>query len=314
MMHLRLALTFHHVFYAPYYVALHRGLFDAHGLELATVVPGDGRLVIAAQASGELVVALGGIMRSLVSHDAGEPDPPLHFTRVNDRDGFFLVGRQPSFDWPDLLGRRLILFSEAPTPWYVLRALLLDRGLDPDRIEAIPGLPAPEAAAAFRAGQADFLTAPAQVVEALVADGSGVIVREMAAEGGPIPYSSYSAKRAVLDGKAEALTAFVRAHVATLAWMRAASGAEIWETIAPSFPDADPVIERRAVERYHRLGVWSSDATLPRPSFDRLAGLLQRGGLIQRVAPYEACCDDSLTRAILAGTQGAEKRGEGATP
>ena len=27
----------------------------------------------------------------------------------------------------------------------------------------------------------------------------------MAAEGGPIPYSSYSAKRAVLDGKAEAL-------------------------------------------------------------------------------------------------------------
>src|SRR5581483_3894778 len=107
-------------------------------------------------------------------------------------------------------------------------------------------------------------------------------------------------RRAVLDGQPEALTALIRAHAAALAWMRAASGAEIWATIAPSFPDADPTIFRRAVERYHRLGVWSSDATLPRVSFDRLASLMQRGGLIQRVAPYEACCDDRLTRAALA--------------
>ena len=66
------------------------------------------------------------------------------------------------------------------------------------------------------------------------------------------------------------------------------------------FADADAAVYRRAVERYHRLGVWSSDATLPYASFDRLADLMQRGGLIQRVAPYEACCDDTLTRAALA--------------
>jgi hypothetical protein len=58
-------------------------------------------------------------------------------------------------------------------------------------------------------------------------------------------------------------------------------------------------VHRRAVERYHRLGVWSSDATLPHASFDRLADLMQPGGLIRRVAPYEACCDDTLTRTIL---------------
>ena len=306
MARLRLGLTFHHVFYAPYYVALHRGLFAEQGLELTTTVPGDGRVVLAGQASGELDVALGGIMRSLVSYDAGEADAPLHFTRVNDRDGFFLIGRSAAFDWSDLLGRRLILFSEAPTPWYVLRALLRDRGLDPDQIQTIPGLPAPAAAEAFQRGEADFLQAPAQVAEALVAaacpdaGGGATIVAEMAREAGPIPYSSYSARRVVLDTQGEALSALIRAHVSALAWMRAASGAEIWETIAPSFADADAAVYRRAVERYHRLGVWSSDATLPRASFDRLADLMQRGGLIQRVAPYEACCDDSLTRAILA--------------
>src|SRR5437868_1163440 len=152
-MRLRLGLTFHHVFYAPYYVALQRGLFEAQGLELETTVPGAGHLVLAGQASGELDVALGGIMRSLVGYNAGE---------------------------------------------------------------------------------ADFLEAPAQVAEALVADGSAVIVREMAAEAGPIPYSSYSARWAVLDTQADALSAMIRGHVATLAWMRAATGAEIWDTIAPS--------------------------------------------------------------------------------
>jgi hypothetical protein len=44
------------------------------------------------------------------------------------------------------------------------------------------------------------------------------------------------------------------------------------------------------------LGLWHSDATLPRASFDKLAGMLQRGDLIRRIAPYELCCDDRPTR------------------
>jgi hypothetical protein len=43
------------------------------------------------------------------------------------------------FDWPDLLDKRLIVFSEAPTPWYVRTHD--DQGLDPDRVEAAAGLP-----------------------------------------------------------------------------------------------------------------------------------------------------------------------------
>jgi NitT/TauT family transport system substrate-binding protein len=282
-------------------VAHHRSLFEREGLDLETSFLGDGRLVLAGQARGDLDVALGGIMRSLVSYDQGATDAPLHFTRVNDRDGFFLLGHTASFDWPDLLGKRLIVFSEAPTPWYVLRTLLLDRGLDPDSIEVVSGLPTGEAAEAFRRGEADFLETPAHMAEALVADGSAVIVREMAREGGPIPYSSYSAYRTVLSEQADAVKALIRAHVAALDWITSVSGAEVWDLIAPYFPEAsEPAIYQRAVERYHRLGLWASDATLPRESFDRLADLMHRGGLIQTVAPYETCCDDSLTREVLA--------------
>ena len=133
-----------------------------------------------------------------------------------------------------------------------------------------------------------------------MADGGAVIVARDGAGGRPDPVQLVLPPGGPCwTQQAEALSALIRAHVAALAWMRAATGAEIWETIAPSFPDADAAIYQRAVERYHRLGVWSSDATLPHASFDRLADLMQRGGLIQRVAPYEACCDDTLTRAVL---------------
>ena len=97
------------------------------------------------------------------------------------------------------------------------------------------------------------------------------------------------------------LRALIRAHVAALAWMRGARWRrDLGDDRAVVSGRGRPALYRRAVERYHRLGVWSSDATLPRASFDRLADLMHRGGLIERVAPYEACCDDSPDRAALA--------------
>ena len=299
-MQMRLGVTFHTVFYAPYFVALERGLFAAEGLDLVTDITGDGRLVLAGMKRGEVDVGIGGVMRSMVEFDSGATDVPIHFARINDRDGFFLLGRPGAFDWPDLLGRRLILFSEAPTPWYVLRGLLLERGLDPDRVSVVDDLLAPEAAAAFRRGEADFLEAPAHIAEELVRDGAAVVLREMARELGSLPYSSYCARPAYLEEAPDAVEALARAHVATLSWMKSSSGTEIWETIRPSFPGADDEVFRRAVERYHRLGTWSADATLPRDSYERLGELLRRGGLISRVAPYELVCRDAPARAAIA--------------
>lgn len=296
---IRVGLTFHSVFYAPYFVAQERGLFAREGLEVEGEAFGDGRRVQAALARGDLDLGIGGVMRSMVGYDRGEEDLAIHFARLNDRDGFFLLGRSEPFDWPDLLGRRLILFSEAPTPWYVLRAFLLERGLDPTAIRVVPELPVALAAAAFRAGEADFIEAPAHVAEELVRDGVAIVLREMASEVGPLPYSSYAARPAYLERAPAAITALVRAHVAALAWMGSVDGAEIWAAIRPSFPDADPEVYGRAVGRYRRLGVWGSDATLPRASYERLADLLRRGGLIARVAPYGLVCRDDLTRAVI---------------
>jgi ABC-type nitrate/sulfonate/bicarbonate transport system substrate-binding protein len=220
----------------------------------------------------------------------------VHFARVNDRDGFLLLGRTARFDWTDLLGRRLIVFAEAPTPLFVLRAHLRAKGLDPDQLQPVTDVPLSEHAAAFRRGVGDYVLTQAHVAEELLASGDAVLLRAMADEAGPLPYSSYYCSGDYLQTGAEVLRRLARAHAAAMRWMRNHPGKEIWEVIAPGFAGEDAALLRAATLRYRALGVWDSNTALPRSSYLRLAESLNRGGLIARVPPYELICDDIVAR------------------
>ena len=281
------------VFYAPFHVALRRGLFAAEGLEVEydTI----GATLYDRLATGELQAGVGGIMRSLVAYDQGVAAPPVHFANINDRDGFYLIGRPGPFDWPDLIGKRLLVFT-APTPWYLLRAFLKRRGLDPDQVRAEPW-PLHEMPAALRSGSADYVLTMAHIVEEMIADGSAAVLRASAQELGPVPFSSYCADRGYMTREPAVIAAIARANANALRWMRSVDGDAIWEAIRPSFADGDAAVLARAVGRIHADGAWSSPSTLPPDSFNRLAGPLHAGGLISRVAPYDRVIDDTAARA-----------------
>lgn len=295
-MRVRVGETYHVVFYAPFYVAHRLGLFERQGIQLEVDVYGASTALSGAMDRGDVDIGIGGIMRSLVAFNRGEPAVPVHFARINDRDGFLLLGHEPKFDWPDLLDKRLIVFAEAPTPWQVMRSLLAGKGLDPDRVHAVADVPLGRIAAAFRDGAADFVLTQAHVAEELLRGGDALLLRSMAEEAGALPYSSYFCRSDYLTRNEESLRPFVRAHVDALNWIAQHDGAEVWDVIAPAFAGEDQALLRTATERYHAAGTWSSDSTLPRASYQALAQALQRGGLIQRVAPYELVCSDLLAR------------------
>jgi NitT/TauT family transport system substrate-binding protein len=294
-MQVRVAETYHVVYYAPFYVASALHLFEREGVELKTQVFGSNAAARAAMERGDADVGIGGIMRSLVGFDRGEAAIPVHFARINDRDGFFLLGRDAQFDWPDLLDRRLIVFAEAPTPISVLRAHLRSKGLAAEKVQVIDDVPLGEVAAAFRAGRADFVLTQGHVAEDLLQDNDAVLLRAMADEAGPLPYSSYYCQPEFLANE-YALRGFTRAHVRTLQWMRQHSAEDVWDTIASAFSGEDSRLLKAAVQRYYALGTWDSDATIPRSSFDKLADALSRGDLIRRVPPYELVCNDLMAR------------------
>jgi NitT/TauT family transport system substrate-binding protein len=289
---------FRSIFYAPQWVALHGGHFAAEGLDVEVRTAGGGVTTTGALIDGRAEIALGGIMRSLDVADRGGPFLP-HFALVNQRNGFFLLSREPRprFAWRDLVGRTVVSFAEAPTPWQCMLTVLRRHGIDPATVRIERTLPLGEALAAFRGGHGDFFETGQPFTEELLADGTAHLAASMGEATGPVPFSSYmTTARFLVEGR-DVLVRFTRALHRALDWMAGAGAAAIAETIAPAFADVDAEIRRRAVARYLGQSTWPRGPGLDRPGYQYLQQILLDGGFITRRHRYEDLIDTEIARA-----------------
>ena len=297
---IRVAETFRSIFYAPLSVAVHGGHFAAEGLEVGVVTAEFGAGTVGMMQKGEADVALSGLMRSFDQADRGEA-PLVHFAGVNDRNGFFLLGRQaqPSFGWSDLIGRTVISFGGAPTPWLCMQSVMRRHGVDPARITFLRGLSTADAVAAFRARKGDFIEHGPPVVDHLLADGTGHLVAAMGDATGPVPFSSFMATRETLTRDRERIVRFVRGLARAQRWMASSGAGEIAAVIAPAFAEIDERIRAAAVERYLRQSTWARDPVLTRSGFDALQTILLDGGFITRAHRFEDLVDVEIARQAV---------------
>ena len=293
---------FHSLFYAPQFVAMELGHFAQEGLDVTTQTAGGGADLARALLDGPAEIGLGGLMRSLVLADRGG-GILVHFAEVNSRNGFFLLSREarPRFRWPDLVGKTVISFAEAPTPWQCMLTVLRRNGVDPARVNFVRDLATPEAVAAFRAGHGDFLEQGQPVVEQLLAGGAAHLVASMGEATGPVPFSSYMARPELLQQKSDVLVRFTRALYRAQRWIAAGDAAALARVIAPAFPQIDGRIRARAVERYLKQATWARDPILRRPGFDYLQEILLTGGLIKGRHRYEDLVDTEIARCAVDG-------------
>jgi len=302
MRRLTVLMPFHTPFYAPLPAGVALGHFRAEGLEITSVPAAVfGKGTMPALLDGDIEISLGGLMRSFELADRSGPIV-VHFAEVCSRNGFFLLSRtpRPAFAWADLIGRTVLSFGEAPTPWQCMLTVLRRHGVDAARVRIERARPAPEAVAAFRAGHGDFLEQPQPVVEQLLADGAAHLVASMGEATGPVPFTSYMTTPAFLRREPDVVRAFTRAVQRTQRWLERAEPSEIAAVIAPAFPETDAAILERAVARYHRQGTWAQDPLLRREGYDYLEEILLAGGLITRRARYEDLVDTEIARQVMA--------------
>jgi len=297
---LRVVVAFHSIFYAPLPVAIRGGHFAAEGLEVDPETPALAGGTVDALLSGGADVSLSGIMRSFELVDRGGARL-VHFAAVNDRNGFFLLSREPrpSFAWSDVVGRTIISFGGAPTPWLCMQAVLRRHGVDPARVTFRRDLSTPAAIAAFRAGQGDFIEHGPPVIDQLVADGTGHLVASMREATGPVPFSSCMATPEMLTKQRDLLIRFVRGLYRAQRWMAASTAQEIAAVVAPVFGDIDPAIRVAAVERYLKQSTWARDPVLTRTGYDTLQEILLSAGFIKKPHPFDALVDTDIARAAV---------------
>jgi NitT/TauT family transport system substrate-binding protein len=297
---LKVVQAFHSIFYAPLSVAIHGGHFTAEGLEVelaGALGGGTGDALL----DGAADVSLSGIMRSFDLRDRGGARL-VHFAGVNDRNGFFLLSRlpRPAFRWSDLVGRTVISFGGAPTPWLCMQSVLRRHGVDPTTVTFRRDLATPDAVAAFRAGHADFLEHGPPVIDRLMADGAGHLAASMGDATGPVPFSSFMATPEMLTKHRDVVVAFVRGLYRAQRWMATSGAGPIAAVIAPAFPDVEPAIRIAAVERYLRQSTWARDPVLTRAGYDTLQEILLSAGFIKRPHPFEDLVDTEIARRALA--------------
>jgi NitT/TauT family transport system substrate-binding protein len=291
---------FRSIFYAPQFVALYGRHFAAEGLEVEVVTAGAGATTTGALIDEQAEIALGGIMRSLDVADRGGP-LLVHFAEVNSRNGFFLLSREPrpDFRWTDLVGRTVVDFAEAPTPWQCLLTVLRKHGVDPGAVRIERTLPLPDAIAAFRRGHGDFLQTGQPFTEQLIAEGTAHLAMSMGEATGPVPFSSYMTTVAFLRDGRDVLIRFTRALSSAQRWMAHAEAKEIAATIAPAFSDVAPDIRQRAVARYLAQATWARDPIIRRPGYEYLQRILLDGGFIKRSHRYEDLIDIGVAEQVV---------------
>ena len=302
MRRLTVLMPFDTPFYAPLPAGVALGHFRDEGLDVSTMPAAVfGKGTIPALLDGDIQISLGGLMRSFELADRSGP-VVVHFAEVCSRNGFFLVAREPrpGFRWADLLGKTVLSFAEAPTPWQCMLTVLRRHGVDPGGVRIERERPAPDAVAAFRAGHGDFLEQPQPVVEQLIAEGAAHLVASMGEATGPVPFTSYMTTPAFLAREPDVVRAFTRAVHRTQRWLAENRAPAIAAAIAPAFSTTTRAILEGAVARYHAQGTWARDPLLRRAGYDYLEEILLAGAFIRRRARYEDLVDTTLARQVMA--------------
>jgi len=299
---MRLAVVepFRSLFYAPQFVALHRGFFANEGLDVVVKTATDAAGTVRALTNGTAEIGLGGLMRSLDLADR-EGGLLVHFAEVNSRNGFFLLSRAPlpRFRWSDLAGKTVISFAGAPTPWLCMLSVLRRHGVDPARVTFVRDLHGPDALQAFRAGRGEFLEQGQPATELLVAEGDAYLAASMGEATGPVPFSSYMATPERLQREPDTILRFARAIYAAQRWIAKSDAAAIAHAVAPAFPAVPGEIRARAIERYLRQGTWATDPILRQPGFEYLQEILLAGGFIRRRHRYADLVNTEFARRAV---------------
>jgi NitT/TauT family transport system substrate-binding protein len=239
-------------------------------------------------------------MRALGAADRGE-GRLVCVAAVASRAGFFLLGRPPArdFTWRDLVGCRVAVFREAPTPQLCLEYVLERHGVSPGAVDLVADLGSDLAVERFLGGRFDYLLEGQPVAEGLLADGRAYLAASLGPALGPLAFSAYLVAPRALAERAPLVDAVLRALCRAQRWLHAHSPAEIAAEIAWAFPALERTLLVAAIRRFLASGTWAADPVLRRPAFDALQEVLLLRGFLRRTHPYDELVDTEHAVAAL---------------
>ena len=288
-MTLRIMVSRHSAFYSPLICTIAAGFLEREGLAASYSVLGKGERSHVLIGNGSVDIMQSAVSSNWNAMERGEAPLPVHFAQINQRDGFFLVGREQetSFHWKQLEGKTLVA-DHGLQPLVMLKYAVRHNGADWDKFHVIDTGTPEEMQAAFRSGTGDYIHLQAPAPQQLEADGIGRTVVSVGASMPPVAFSSLCASLEFIQGPMFA--GFLRAYSKAKEWVREARPEDIAEKESSFFPGVGVDVLAEAVARYQRLGCWTGGIEIPRDLYEQALHVFESAGAVRRRHPYEAVC------------------------
>lgn len=280
----------HSIFYAPQYVAIYEGYFEEEGIEIELYNGGGADKVMTAVLAGQADIGFMGPEASIYVYNEGKEDHAVVFAQLTQKDGSFLVGRnpEPDFKWENLKGTTIIGGRKGGVPAMALEYVLRNHGLVPNEdLEFLTNIQFDLMAGAFTGGTGDYVALFEPVGSTLELEGSGHVVASIGAAAGDLPYTAYAAKKSFIEKNEELIVRFTRAIYKGQQFVKENTPERIAEVIQPAFPDTDPELLAKVVKRYKDQDTWPDNPKMTKESFERLQDIMETAGELDQRAVYE---------------------------
>lgn len=275
----------HSAFYSPLLATISAEFLEEEGLRSTYQVKRRDRNLYDMFASGEVDIMQAAVSTSWDPLSRGVSNIPMHFAQINQRDGFFIVGRQRAarFDWKSLEGARLVA-DHSQQPLAMLRYAMHHAGVDWSRIHLVNAGTPESMETSFRGGTGDFIHLQGPAAQQIEVDGAGTV---LACVGEALPnlaFSSLMATRQFLaTPKAEA---FMRAYRRALHWVNSSEARMVARALSSHFPEHAESALSAAIEAYQKLKTWREDPAIPEDQYAVSMDAFLFSGVFKRRFPY----------------------------
>jgi len=273
----RIMASRHSAFYSPLLTSLKFLKDEGHSATYSVLGAGQRSYVLLRD--GQVDIMQSAVSSNWNPRERGVEPLPVHFAQINQRDGFFLVGRgkEAAFDWKQLEGRTL-LADHGQQPLVMLKYAVKQKSVDWGKIRVVDAGTPEKMEAAFREGKGDYLHQQAPVI-------AGDVVASVGAAMPPVAFSSLCCARSYQQ--TDSYRTFLKVYDRAREWARSAPPAEVAAAEAPLFPYTPIEALTDAVQRYQALGCWDGGIEIPRDLYEQSLNVFQAGGAIAWRHRYE---------------------------
>lgn len=279
----------------PVYLAKELGYYADEGLDIEFVTYKDGPLALMGLLNGDAQFCLIGFEPVLMAFEKGQESKVLLTTLFSQP--YMFVARKGLDKVSDFKGKVVFAGMPGSAPYFFVKTVLRNNGLDPDKDVTFASLEYGAEIAALDRGDIDGAFVRATRTPEVLKTGANILVDATQPDQHRAVYNSerYEAMAVQVTNDyikehPEIIQGFTRAVYKAMQWQAAHSDEEVARTVSPLFPGRS--IDAKLIGVLRRC--LSTDGLYTAAGYATVEQFCRTNGIISKEIPFEAVIDQSF--------------------